>query len=46
MERAIIILGMVIIVLLTLTFVVRYILLKTNKEFTTIDKDDIKLCIV
>ena len=46
MERAIIILGMAIIVLLTLTFVVRYILLKTNKEFATIDKDDIKLCII
>lgn len=46
MERVIIILGIVIIVLLTLTFVARYTLLKTNKEFATIDKDDIKLCIV
>lgn len=29
--------------LLTLTFVARYTLLKTNKEFATIDKDDIKV---
>lgn len=46
MERAIITFGVTIIIFLTLIFVIRYILFKTDKEFVTIDKSDIKVCII